>query len=279
MSSKKVSSRLRTIIKAIGFGCLVPAIAIYIIVAKPNFRFANGVAHTIFPVFHAIGDAVSWPFRAGGKIVKRIHRVSVLEEENEELRARLAAALAKQTDCDVAILENKKLIRELGVARNTDYGTVIADVMYDNSAVHHETFMINRGAADGVEPGMVVISFENKMVGTVIDSGMHFARVRSLIDSSTNIAVRIAGSEVHGFLHGDGSSTPSVGFFSDHKFQGKKGVKLLTSNISGILPPDIYVGEMKNETDVDVALPWNVSRVIVIKTNALDQPSHSNATY
>jgi len=109
MSSKKVSSRLRTIIKAIGFGCLVPAIAIYIIVARPNFQFANGVAHTIFPVFHAIGDAISWPFRAGGKIVKRIHRIAILEEENEELRAKLAVALAKQTDCDVAILENKKL--------------------------------------------------------------------------------------------------------------------------------------------------------------------------
>ena len=265
MSSKKVSSRLRTIVKALAFGCLVPAIAIYIIVAKPNFRFANGVAHAVFPVFNAIGDAVTWPFRAGGKIIKRIHKVSVLEEENNELRAKLAAALAKQTDCDVAILENKKLIRELGVARNTDYETVIADVMYDNSAVHHETFMINRGAADGVEPGMVVISFDNKMVGTVIDSGLHFARVRSLIDSGTNIAVRIAGSEVHGFLRGDGSANPTVGFFSDHKFQGAKGIKLITSNISGILPPGIYVGEMKNESDVDVALPWNVSRVIVLK--------------
>ena len=125
--------------------------------------------------------------------------------------------------------------------------------------------MINRGASDGVEPGMVVISFENKLVGVVIDSAMHFARVRSLIDSATNIAVRIADSEVYGFLHGDGSNTPTVGFFSDHKFQGAKGIKLLTSNISGVLPPDIYVGEMENESDVNVVLPRNVSRVIVLK--------------
>ncbi len=265
MSSKKVSSRLRTIVKALVLGCFIPVFVIYIIVARPDFKFVNGIAHIAFPVFNAIGDAVTWPFRAGGKIIKRIHRVSVLEEENNELRAKLAVALAKQTDCDIAILENKKLIRELGVARNTDYETIIADVMYDNSAVHHETFMINRGATDGVEPGMVVISFENKMVGTVIDSGMHFARVRSLIDSGTNIAVRIAGSEVYGFLRGDGSNNPTVGFFSDHKFQGAPGVKLLTSNISGVLPPGIYVGEMKNESEADVELPWNVSRVIVLK--------------
>ena len=265
MSSKKVSSRLHTVIKAVGFGCLVPAIVIYIIVAKPDFQFANGFAHTVFPIFNAIGDAVTWPFRAGGRIVKRIHRVSVLEEENAELRAKLALALAKQTDCDVAILENKKLIRELGVARNTEYETIIADVMYDNSAIHHETFMINRGATDGVEPGMTVISFENKLVGVVIDSGMRISRVRSLIDSGTNIAIRIAGSEVYGFLRGDGSRNPIVGFFSDHKFQGAKGVKIVTSNISGVLPPGIYVGEMKNESEVDVALPQNVSRVIVLK--------------
>jgi len=265
MSSKKVSSRLRTIVKAIGFGCLVPAIVVYIIVAKPNFQLANGVAHVVFPVFNAVGDAITWPFRAGGKIVKRIHKVSILEEENIKLRNQLAIALAHKTDCDIAILENKKLIRELGVARNSDYETIIADVMYDNSAIHHETFMINRGAADGVEPGMVVISFENKLVGTVIDSAMHFSRVRSLIDSGTNIAVRVAGSEVYGFLRGDGSNVPTIGFFSDHKFQGAKGVKLITSNISGVLPPGIYVGEMENESDVDVVLPSNISRVIVLK--------------
>lgn len=265
MSSKKTSSRARTVMKAITFGALVVAITIYIIVAKPDFRVANGVAHVIFPVFHSIGDAVTWPFRAGGKIIKRIHRVSILEEENAELRKKLDAALARETDCDVAIAENKKLIMELGVARNTDYETIIADVMYDSAAINHEIFMINRGAADGVEPGMVVVSFENKMVGIVIDSGLHFARVRSLIDSATNIAVRIAGSEVYGFLRGDGSATPSVGFFSDHKFQGAKGIKLLTSNISGVLPPGIYVGEMKNESDVEVASPANLSRVIVLK--------------
>ena len=265
MSSKKTSSRLHTIMKALVFGGFVVVIAIYIIVAKPNFRLANGVAHTIFPVFNAIGDAVTWPFRAGGRIIKRIHQVSVLEEENVELRQKLAAALAQQTDCDIAIIENKKLIRELGVARNTEYETIIADVMYDNSAINHEIFMINRGAADGVEPGMAVISFENKLVGVVMDSGINFARVRSLIDSGTNIAVRIAGSEVYGFLRGDGSSMPSVGFFSDHNFQGAKGIKLLTSNISGVLPSGIYVGEMKNASEVEVASPGNISRVIVLK--------------
>ena len=112
---------------------------------------------------------------------------------------------------------------------------------------------------------MVVVSTSNQFAGVVIDAGENFARVRSVTDSETNIAIHIAGYEVYGFLTGNASRTPTVGLFSDPQFKPAKDLTLVTSGISGVLPSGIFVGKMKNSTDVDVLQPGRLSRVIVLK--------------
>lgn len=267
MSSKKVSSRLHTLLKTAGVAVLLPAIFVYVIVAKPEYRITNSIAHMVMPIVNGIGDLVTWPVRAGGNMVRKIHKISNLEQENDELRTRLDQALATKTECDIAILENRRLNYEMDIRHTIGYETIVADIIFDNSAMNHETFLVNRGTNDGVASGMIVVSFNNVMVGMVIDAGGDFARVRTLKDTNTNIAVRVAGSDVYGFLRGDGSNTPNIGFFSDPKFHGDTGVKIVTSNISGILPSNIYVGQMKNETDVVVQSPSELSRVMILKFN------------
>lgn len=267
MNPKKISSRMHTIIKSAIVAAILTFFVIYLVVAKPDYRVMNGAAHVMVPIADGFGDFITWPLRAGGRFFRKIHDISKLEQENEELRAMLQNELSKNQDCDIAILENQKLAHELDVKRDSNFENIVADVILDNSVLNHETFMINRGYSDGVEPGMAVISVENTLVGTIIDAGKDFSRVRALTDSNTNIAVRIAGSEVYGFIHGNGSSNPTIGFFSDPKFQPSPGVKLLTSSISGILPPDIYIGTMLNASDVGVITPGKVSRVMVLKFN------------
>ena len=56
-----------------------------------------------------------------------------------------------------------------------------------------------------------------------------------------------------------------MGFFSDPEFQPTKGLKLLTSNISGVLPAGLIVGEMIDDTDVNVVSPKKLSRVLILK--------------
>jgi len=267
MNPKKVSSRLHTIIKSAFVAALLPIILIYIVIAKPDYRFMNGAAHIVLPIANGVGNVITWPIRAGGNLVRDIRDISNLRRENEELRTRLDMALARQNGCDVALVENERLIHELDIKRNIGYETVVADVILDNTAVNHETFLIDRGAHDGLKSGMVVVSFDNTMVGIIMDTGVHYSRVRALTDSNTNIAVRVAGSDVYGFLHGNGATSPTVGFFNDPKFQGGKGTKLVTSSISGILPPDIFVGTMQNTSDVDILSPSQLSSVIVFKFN------------
>ncbi len=265
MKQTKTSSKVYPLIRAVATASVLPVLFIYIMIAKPDYRIMNALAHIVIPVAHTIGDIVTWPIRAVGRAIDSVAEISNLRSENEELRIRLEQALSDKAMCDVVILENKKLNRELDVKNAQPRDVVIADIIHDNSAIGHNTFIINRGVKDGIETGMVVANTDMIMAGVVIDVGANFSRVRALTDSDTNIAVRVVGSEVYGFMTGNGSRYPTMGFFSDPKFQPTKGLKLITSNISGVLPAGLIVGDMIDETDVNVVSPGQLSRVMVLK--------------
>ena len=267
MTKDKLSYKLTKIIKSVLAALAVPVFIIYIVVAKPDYTIMNGLGHIVLPVASFVGDIITWPVRVVGQGVDWVRETSTLRKENENLRKKLDDALANKYACDVAMLENQKLEHEIGVKNASPYKTVIADVQFEDSVFHRNTFLINRGTHDGLAHGMVVVSFDNRLIGTIIDCGSQFCRVRGLCDSDSNIAVRVAGSDISGFLQGNGKTTASIGFFSDAQFIARRGLKIITSNISGILPPGVYVGDMIDETYVDVLRPNQYSRVIVLKYN------------
>ena len=246
----------------------VPVFIIYIMIAKPDYAILDGTAHIVLPVANFVGDVITWPIHIIGKSIDWVRETATLRTENEELRVRLDNALSKQYACDVAIAENKKLENEINVKRASPYNTVIADIQFDDSVFHHTTFLINKGRKSGLTRGMVVVSLDNRLVGTIIDCGSEFCRVRALSDTDTNIAVRIAGTDISGFLQGNGRSRASIGFFSDTKFIGRPGLKVITSNISGILPSGIYIGDMINERQIEILRPNQISRVMVLQFDA-----------
>ena len=267
MIKDKSSYRLNRFIKAALAAATVPIIIIYIMVAKPDYTVTNSLAHFFLPIAHGIGSFVTWPIRAVGQGAHWMKEMSNLRQENKNLRIKLDEVLAKQNECDIAIAENKKLEHEIDVKKASPFKTVIADILFDDSVFHYNTFLINRGKKDGITKGMVVVSFENQMVGTVTDCGSRFCRVRALMDTNTKIAVRISGSDISGFLQGNGKSKASIGFFNDTQFVGRKGLKVMTSNISGVLPAGIYIGDMVDEKNVDILRPNNISRVMVLQYN------------
>ena len=270
MIKDKTSYKLTRIIKAALAAALIPVFIIYIMVAKPDYSVMNGVAHVILPVVHGVGNVITWPLRAVGDGAKWIKDISRVRTENKELREKLDIALANKNECDIAISENQKLEKEINIKHASHYKVVVADILFDDSAFHHNTFLINRGKRHGLNKGMVVVSFDSRLVGTISDCGSHFCRVRALTDSDTNIAVRISGADISGFLHGNGKSDASIGFFNDTQFIARSGLKVITSNISGVLPSGIYVGDMKDENRVDVLKPNKISRVMVLQYNDTD---------
>lgn len=265
MKQNNISSKIYPLIRAVATAAVLPVLFIYVMIAKPDYAIMNALGHVVVPVAQVVGDIVTWPVRVVGGTIGNIAELSELREENEELRAKLDAALINNTKCEVAIKENQKLNRELDIINAQPRDAMIANVIYDNSAIGHNTYIIDRGASDGLESGMAVATTDMRLAGIIMDVANNFARVRALTDSDTNIAVRVVGSEVYGFMKGNGSVRPAIGFFSDPEFQPTPGITLISSNISGVLPAGLIVGETIDNTDVNVVKPSEISRVMVLK--------------
>ena len=271
MKQTKTSSKIYSGIKSALATAALPVIIIYILIAKPDYKLMNGMAHIVLPVANWAGDVITWPIRAVGNMFENLHTLSTLRTENEELRVRLDAALADKNTCDTVMLENQKLNQELDIITHQPRGAILANIIHNNDGFNHHNFFIDRGVSDGMMNGMVVVSFTGNLVGIISDVAPGFSRVRTLTDSDTNIAVRIAGTEVYGFLQGNGSQHPTIGFFSDPQFQATPGIKLITSNISGVLPTGINVGTMKNESAVNITNPKTLSSVMVLQFDKRDE--------
>lgn len=265
MKQTKLSSRLYPIIRAVAASAVLPVLFIYVMIAKPDYAIMNALSHVVVPVAQTVGDIVTWPIRIVGSAIDNVAEISSLRTENEELRTRLDQALANKNACDIAIAENNRLNRELGVVKSQPRDVIIADIIHDNSALGHNTYIINRGIRDGIEVGMAVANTDMVLAGIVIDAAPNFSRVRALTDSDTNIAVRVVGTGIYGFMAGNGSLRPTIGFFSDPEFQPTRGLKLVSSNISGVLPAGLVIGELIDDTDVRVLNPSKLSRVMVLK--------------
>lgn len=267
MNSNKLSSRVTKLIKSAVAAAAVPLVFIYILVSKPDFYLINALGHVVLPVAHFVGNVVTWPVRAVGDAVSNIYDLSSLRAENERLQHELDMARTYKNECDIAMAENKRLSNELDIVHATPQNVIMADVIHDTVALHHSNFLINKGVFDGVKKGMVVTSVDGVMAGMVIDVGGEFSRVRALNDADSNIAVRIAGDEVYGFLQGDGSKSAEIGLFSRPEFNAERGMTVITSNISGVLPNGIMVGTMENNRDVRILQPSSISRVKVLEFN------------
>lgn len=271
MIQKTLSSKVFSYAKSALAAAVLPVFLIYILIGKPDYAIMNGLSHVVLPVANWVGDVVSWPVRAVGNVATSIRELSNIRSENEELRAKLINAERQKSECDIAITENQRLSKELDIVREMPQKTIVAQIRYDNQAFHHNTFFINKGVRSGIEIGMAVVSFEGVLVGVTSDVGVNYAKVRALSDTRSNIPVRIAGSEVYGFLQGNGGTAPTMGFFSDPEFQPTPGLKLVTSNIRGVLPDGIIVGEMGEDLDAIVLPPTRISNVMVLQFDGKDK--------
>ena len=150
--------------------------------------------------------------------------------------------------------ENALLRRQLAVVTDTtkSYLEVInADTVYEfiparvvNNTVNRPNnyIMINKGAADGIEKDMGVIS-SNGIVGIVSDVSQHYASVMSLLHSYTTISVRFKNNEHLANLRWENTNY-RYGMIDDIPTHLKlqKGDTIVTSSYSYIFPENLMAG-------------------------------------
>lgn len=190
-----------------------------------------------------IASTIVSPFFAGAEWIgawgDQKERIASLEAENEQLRGLVERSVADRARAD----DLDALLRVAGVG---EYTIVPAEVIAVGPAQDFAwTVTIDAGRIDGVEPDMTVINGEG-LVGRVVAVNRMTSTIALVVDATTAVGARVAGSDEIGILSGTGSQESLEFQLLDPLADLQPGEALVTFGSRSGRPyaPGIPIGEV-----------------------------------
>lgn len=199
---------------------------------------------------------------------------SMLAEENTALRKKLEQLNQFALKIDTVAGADSAVIKR--------FDFISAKVV--NNSINRLTNFItlNRGSADGVKPGMAVIS-STGVVGKVKITSEHFSVVTSVLNVDIMVSALMKRTGYFGTIQWDGHDPDQVKLkFIPLHVKPQVGDTVVTSGYSGVFPEGIMVGTITRinpgkETsfhDLDVKLSQDfrkLSYATIIRSNLLNE--------
>lgn len=208
-----------------------------------------------------------------------LEQLRTLQTENAELKEQLETykAEAKEYQQDIYELDRLRVLYNLDESYPS-YEKVAARVISKDTGNWFNTFIINKGTADGIDVDCNVLS-GNGLVGIVTEVGSNWAKIRTIIDDTNKVsAMFISNSELCTVC---GNLTEMEDGYIDVEFIDKDadvndGDELVTSYISDKYLSGITIGyvsditlDTNNLTKSAKVIPVvdfsNIQEVLVIK--------------
>lgn len=177
--------------------------------------------------------------------------VSSLRAENARLRAADDAQRREIVELQAAAKENAQLRQALAFQKAFGHKLVAANIIGAGPDGLTRTMEIDRGTADGVRPGMVVVTGAG-LLGRVREAGPHAANVQTLADPQSRVNVYLSKSGLQGTISG-GPSALQLDIQHTFGVTASSGDWVLTSGVGGGYPRGLVVGEIASVTRSDTA--------------------------
>lgn len=198
-----------------------------------------------------------------------------LTEENAEIMRQLVAIQTKPDSMPIALDSALAVTYEFRGAR------VIA-----NSLRFSQNYLtLNKGAKDGIKPGMGVFNSEG-VVGRVKSVSENYAVAFSLLNTSLMISSKIKSSDVLSSVQWDGSNSSEAKLlYVPRHVKTQEGDSVITSGFNAVFPEGILIGIISkvepdkkdpNYLDLTVKLSTDFSKLTYVylventKFNELD---------
>ncbi len=153
----------------------------------------------------------------------------------------------------------------------------------DNQTNNQNNFItIDKGTADGIFPGMGVISATG-VVGKVRVCSENYAVITSILHSQFMVSSKLVRSDEIGYAKWPGKDPNRIELMDVSKYTKiLKGDSAVTSDQNSVFPPGIMVGEVEtvevnqNQTFYNIVLRLatdfpNLSYVYVVKNNQIEE--------
>jgi rod shape-determining protein MreC len=208
-----------------------------------KFNTANFiVGYTVVPFQNGLS-------KVGGYLTDKAELLAQIKDllaENEALQQQVDELTIENT----ALMQDKyelNTLRELYALdqQYSDYDKVGARIIMGGSNNWFDTFVINKGSNDGIEPDMNIMAGSG-LVGRVVETGPNWAQVVSIIDDTSNVSATVLSTSDNLIVSGDLQAMEN-GYirFSQLVDSDDKvvvGDKVVTSDISDRYQPGILIG-------------------------------------
>ncbi len=192
------------------------------------------------PIESALGDATS-PL---ADFVNNLTDVNRLSDENQAVREENEALRAENVRLREAETENQQLRQLLGVReQRPDDVLVAAGVFAHDPSNLKDVVAIDRGREDGLQEGMIVLSSQGSVLGSVTKVLDRAAWVTLITDPTSAVSALIQESRAPGIVVGSPDGTLTMEFVEETA-DVKEGDLVLTSGLGGSHPPGEVVGRV-----------------------------------
>lgn len=208
----------------------------------------EAASRVIVPFQNGINQIGTW---MNGKL-EGFQNVEKLAAQNKELEQRVA----ELTEENTRLAQNQEELARLQELYQLDqsyseYDKVAAQVISKDPGNWYDTFVINKGSADGIEKDMNVIA-NGGLVGLVVEVETNCATVRSIIDDSSSVSAMTASTSDTCIVSGDLRLMDEGKLaFSQMSTENAVAVgeQIVTSNISDKYLRGILIGYVSEVTE------------------------------
>jgi rod shape-determining protein MreC len=202
--------------------------ALMLLGPRAQARAAWFIQHTLLAPFEA---GVAWIDQSVG-----------VYWENHRLRQRLTQLQIESDALHAERLENVRLRRLLDLEERKPYELVASSVVARSLDRLGGSLTIDKGTADGIEPGRAVITPDG-LVGRAERATPHQARILTLLHRDCAVAARVERTRVDGVLQWEFGNQPTLDLrYISSQEDVKVGDMVVTSGLGGIFPPGIRIG-------------------------------------
>jgi rod shape-determining protein MreC len=228
---------------------------------------ARRAASTVFSPFRGVARTVSSPFENAWNGVTDY---GDLEQENDELRERLAELEGQESSVSELRAENEILRQQLELPVASDVQRVVAEVIAGPPSNFTHTVEISKGTADGIQEGMPVL-FGAALAGQVVQATSGSATVQLITDPDFAVGVRNLELGLSGTARGRGEGADLVvDTGSAASTEVPADAVLVTSGIDDSrFPAQIPVGTVRRAEAADGGLTLDLIVEPLVDTNKL----------
>ena len=169
-----------------------------------------------------------------------------LARELDKALQELAVVNIKTARYDEVVAENERLRSLMGsYEKYSQYEPMFARVIGKDTGNWFATFTVDKGSSGGVTENMTVMSADG-VVGRVVEVGLNYAKVMSIIDGSSGVAALIERNRDNGVVRGMVDDTTSEHLLQMNYLPDVNDVRtgdtVLTSGLDGIFPKGLPIG-------------------------------------